>query len=123
LQLIIKNCWDYAQIDNLTYSYTSGTNKISSISDAAAAVWKDKGFKPGAGAGSYGYDVNGNMTNDPYKAMTIAYNHLNLPKTFTFTGGAQSNTIDILYDAAGTKLRKTVKTGPTVNYTQDYIMV
>ena len=53
--------------------------------------------------------------------MTIAYNHLNLPKTFTFANGAQNNTIDILYDAAGTKLRKTVKTGSTVNYTQDYI--
>lgn len=39
----------------------------------------------------------------------------------TFTGGAQSNTIEILYDATGTKLRKTVKTGTTTNYTQDYL--
>jgi RHS repeat-associated protein len=53
--------------------------------------------------------------------MTIAYNHLNLPKLFTFANGAQSNTIEVLYDAAGTKLRKTVKTGSTVNYVQDYI--
>jgi len=63
----------------------------------------------------------GNMTTDPYKALTIAYNHLNLPKLMTFTTEAGSSTIEVLYDAAGTKLRKTVKTGTTVNYTQDYI--
>ncbi len=62
------------------------------------------------------------MTNDPYKAMTIAYNHLNLPRLFTWTGGSfNGNSVEILYNAAGTKLRKTVKTGATVNYTQDYI--
>ncbi|MBK8563183.1 MAG: RHS repeat-associated core domain-containing protein [Saprospiraceae bacterium] len=114
-------CWEFAQIDNLTYSYTAGTNKISSISDAAVAVWKDKGFKDGS-TGSYLYDVNGNMTTDPDKAMTIGYNHLNLPKLFTWTGGSfNGNSVEILYDAAGAKLRKTVKTGATVNYTQDYI--
>ncbi len=49
-------------------------------------------------------------------------NHLNLPKLFTWTGGSfNGNSIEILYDAAGSKLRKTVKTGSTTNYTQDYI--
>lgn len=115
------SCWNFAQIDNLIYSYTAGTNKISSITDAASATYKAKGFNPGSGSSSYAYDVNGNMTTDPYKAMTVQYNHLNLPKLFTFTVGAQSNTIEIRYDAAGTKLRKTVKTGSTTNYTQDYL--
>ena len=36
----------------------------------------------------------------------------------TFTTG---NTIEFLYDAAGTKLRKTVKVGATVQYIQDYL--
>ena len=36
----------------------------------------------------------------------------------TFTTG---NTIEFLYDAAGTKLRKTVKVGATVQYVQDYL--
>jgi len=54
--------------------------------------------------------------------MTVTYNHLNLPKLFTWTGGSfNGNSVEILYDAAGTKLKKTVKTGATVNYTQDYI--
>ncbi len=109
-----STCWDFDVIDNLTYAYTAGTNKISTISDGAAAVWKDKGFKDGS-ASSYVYDVNGNMTTDPDKGMTVQYNHLNLPKKFTFG----TNTIDILYDAAGNKLKKTV--AGTTNYTQDYI--
>ena len=57
------------------------------------------------------------MTADPNKGITsIAYNHLNLPTTITFTGG---NTITFLYDAGGNKLRKTVS--GTVNYVQDYV--
>ncbi|MBI5914740.1 MAG: hypothetical protein HY842_05140 [Bacteroidetes bacterium] len=111
-----RTCWRRVFPVTLV-QVTTGTNKINSITDAASATYKAKGFNPGGGAGSYAYDVNGNMTTDPFKAMTIGYNHLNLPKLFTFTGGAQNNTIDILYDAAGTKLRKTVKTGPTVLYT------
>ena len=111
-------CWNFAQIDNLTYTYTAGTNKISSIADAASATYKAKGFNPGGGTGSYAYDPNGNMTSDPYKNMTVQYNHLNLPKLMTF--GAYTIE-EILYDAVGTKLKKTVKMGATVNYAQEYI--
>ncbi len=119
-KLNASNCWEFNQIDNLTYAYTANTNKISSISDAASSTWKSKGFNPGTGSGSYAYDVNGNMTSDPYKAMTVAYNHLNLPKLMTFTSEAPNKTIDILYDASGMKLKKIVKTGTTTNYTQEY---
>ncbi|MEZ4963170.1 MAG: hypothetical protein R2830_25330 [Saprospiraceae bacterium] len=44
--------------------------------------------------------MKGNIASDLYKAMTVAYNHLNLPKLMTFTGEVPNNTIDILYDAA-----------------------
>ncbi len=58
----------------------------------------------------------------PYKPITVAYNHLNLPTMFTWTGGSfNGNSVEIVYDAAGTKLKKIVKTGATVNYTQEYI--
>ncbi|MEO0628044.1 MAG: hypothetical protein AAFY91_13710, partial [Bacteroidota bacterium] len=38
------------------------------------------GFEPGAAGSSdtYGYDIAGNLTNDPYKDINITYNHLNL---------------------------------------------
>ncbi len=106
-------CWGYGQIDNLAYTYSAGTNKVKTITDASGNA---KGFKPQAGATDYIYDVNGNMTYDPHKALTITYNHLDLPKTFNFGGG---KVIDIVYDAAGNKLRKTVS--GTINYMQDYI--
>ncbi len=48
--------------------------------------------------------------------MTVQYNHLNLPRLFTF--GA--NSVEIWYDAAGNKTRKVKKTGTTTDYTQDY---
>jgi len=40
-----------------------------------------------------------------------------LPKLITFSSG---NTIEIVYDASGNKLRKIVKQGATVQYEQDY---
>jgi RHS repeat-associated protein len=65
------------------------------------------------------YDRNGNLNKNLHKNVsTITYNHLNLPTVITFTTG---NTIEFLYDAAGIKLRKTVKVGATVQYIQDYL--
>jgi hypothetical protein len=64
------NCWEFNQIDSLTYSYTSGTNRISTISDVAPSVWKDKGFRDGS-TGSYAYDANGNTTTDPARPRSF----------------------------------------------------
>jgi RHS repeat-associated protein len=118
-------CWTAGQIDNITFSYVSASNKASKTIDAAStsgSTQRRAGFDPGSSAintGSYAYDVNGNMTNDPYKALTISYNHLNLPTLFTFGSGSL---IDVLYDRAGKKLRKTVKTSATTTqYVQDYV--
>ncbi|AEE51481.1 RHS repeat protein [Haliscomenobacter hydrossis] len=41
-----------------------------------------------------------------------------MPKLITFSTG---NSIEFLYDAIGTKLRKTTKVGATVQYVQDYL--
>jgi RHS repeat-associated protein len=103
----------YGQIDNLSYTYYTGMNRLKTITDGSTPM----GFKPLAGATDYLYDANGNMYSDPHKGLTITYNHLNLPKTFNFGGG---KVIDILYDAAGNKLRKTI-IGSASNYTQEYI--
>ncbi len=59
------------------------------------------------------------MTADPNKDITsIAYNHLNLPTTITFTN---SRSIGFMYDAGGNKLRKTVVDNGVTQYTQDYV--
>jgi RHS repeat-associated protein len=105
-------------IDNLTYNYgASGyniKNQLSSVTESSDAT---RGFKTISNGSAYSYDTNGNMTADPNKGITsIAYNHINLPTTITFTGG---NAINFLYDAGGNKLRKTVS--GTTAYVQDYV--
>jgi hypothetical protein len=40
------------------------------------------------------------------------------PRCLTFSTGGS---IEFIYDAAGTKLRKTVKQGTTIQYVQDYL--
>ena len=108
-------CYTQALLDNMTYSYAAGTNKISSISDAASAT--QGGFR--AASGAMTYDNNGNMISNAAKGITsISYNHLNLPTNITITG---SKTIDFTYSADGNKLRKVVKTGATINLVQEYI--
>jgi RHS repeat-associated protein len=118
-------CWTDGQIDALTYTYNTNTNKLQKIADAAPAASKTNGWNnPAAAPGTaqYTYDANGNMTFDPYKNLGIEYNFLNLPKKMTFSlpSGAEQ-TIDILYDGSGRKLRKTVKDAGSLVYTQDYV--
>lgn len=104
-----------ALMENLTYEYTAGTNKNLSISDGAMSA--QGGFR--AGLGQYTYDANGNMLTNGAKGITsISYNHLNLPTNITITGG---KTIDFTYAADGTKLRKVVKTGATINLVMEYV--
>src|SRR5690606_23478083 len=56
----------------------------------------------GGMTGSYSYDTNGNALTDR-TGMTFSYNHLNLPQS----AGNGSVTLDYMYDALGTKLRRT----------------
>lgn len=109
----------YGAIDQLTYTYTAGTNRLATLADAALTTNNQRsfGFNPGAGGAGYGYDNNGNLKTDTYKGITnVAYNHLNLPNQVVWSG----KTIDFLYDAGGTLLRRTVKTGTTTDLVQDY---
>ena len=120
------SCFTLGQIDNMSYTYNTGTNRLQKIADTAPTggsgnPQRNAGFNPGSASGSatYAYDANGNMTSDPYKAIGLSYNHLNLPKLFDFGSG---KTIAVLYDHTGKKLRKTVKpNASTTDYTQDYV--
>ena len=114
------SAWAVGQIDNLTYGYTSGTNKLVTVTEAAStAAAKPFGFNPGAGGTGYGYDKNGNLTKDTYKGITsITYNYLNLPSKISF---GSSKSITITYDATGRKLKKVTAGGAGAeNYTQHY---
>jgi RHS repeat-associated protein len=109
----------YGDIDDLEYTYdpNSESNRVKSIAELITSSGKDEGFSPGQPT-DYLYDENGNMEYDPSRDADISYNHLNLPELVDFGNG---KTISFLYDATGTKLKKTVKDGPTTLTEQAYV--
>ncbi|WP_437398711.1 DUF6443 domain-containing protein [Flagellimonas lutimaris] len=104
----------FGTMDNLIYTYDSG-NKLLKVLDNGNDTY---GFKDGVDQTTeYTYDANGNMTSDANKGITgITYNHLNMPTAITTAQG----TISYIYDAAGTKLQKTVG-GSVTQYAGNYI--
>ncbi|MBN2612054.1 MAG: hypothetical protein JXB00_10905, partial [Bacteroidales bacterium] len=90
-------------VDDLTYYYFSGSNQIRSITDEGVASDLVDDY-PGS-SGTYTYDQNGNMSTDGGKMLTVAYNHLNLPRSVAFGG---NNNIFYHYSATGAKLVKYV---------------
>ncbi len=106
----------YGTMDNLTYNYVPGTNRLSSVSDAiTSGVAHELEFKPATG--TYTYDNNGNATYVPQRSVSAAYNYLNLPSQITV---GSLGTISYLYDASGTKLKKTV--GAVNSYYQGSVL-
>src|SRR5690606_20076287 len=91
------------KIDELQYTYIG--NQLQAVADATN---HSEGFNDGNNTGTdYFYDDLGNLTEDLNKNIVkIVYNHLNLPLKIFF---ANDDTISYLYDATGTKLRKTVR--------------
>lgn len=103
-------------IDQMSYTYYSGTNKLQAVTDAITTENKlGDFFDKNNGASDYGYDKNGNMVTDRNKDLgtttgldltiggALTYNHLNLPQTINVTG---KGTITYTYDAAGNKIKK-----------------
>jgi YD repeat-containing protein len=69
-------------IDQLTYSYTNGTNATNQVQSVADASGSNSGLVNGAT--TYTYDDNGNMlsaanTDNPGQNKSFSYNLLNLP--------------------------------------------
>ncbi|MFH7004205.1 DUF6443 domain-containing protein [Flavobacterium bizetiae] len=104
------------KIDELTYGYEAeNPNRLAKVTEGLGGN-DHKGFIDGNKVGDdYTYDDNGNMIADKNKNITkIEYNHLNLPKKITF---GTTGTIEYIYNAAGQKLEKIVREGPTTTST------
>jgi RHS repeat-associated protein len=101
------------QIDNLTYTYEQGSDKLVKVADP---INQPQGFKdsPDNNSNDYTYDLNGNMITDRNKGITsITYNHLNLPVQIIFDNSTTKK-INYIYDATGNKVKKTVTEGTVV---------
>ena len=86
-------------IDDMVYSYTSGTNQLARVTDNAG---HDDGFSAKL-TGDYGYDSRGNTTRDIGNGTTVDYNYLDLPRTFTKPNGSK---IHQVYTAEGRRVRQ-----------------
>ena len=109
-------------IDQLTYKYNKGdnSNRLMNVIDgnndtqtklgdfrSSQKYINDLGGTKTATAVDYDYDANGNLIFDKNKDITsITYNHLNLPQVITIRDNKGS--IEYVYDASGTKLKKIV---------------
>jgi RHS repeat-associated protein len=100
-------------VDNLTYTYPSNSNRLSSVSDAAGASSESWDVE----SGSFTYDANGNLTSAPapYGITAASYDHRNLPISLTSNG----TTTSYRYDEAGERIAKQVGSGSTEVYVMD----
>ena len=98
------------QIDDLTYNYLAGTNKLTSVTDPIASGLVNYDID-GQGANNYSYDRIGNVTSDNAEGITsISWTVYGKIKTITKSTG----TIDYRYDASGNRIyKKTVISGAT----------
>ncbi|UKB84841.1 RHS repeat-associated core domain-containing protein [Chryseobacterium sp. MEBOG06] len=111
------------QVDDLVYEYTG--NRLTKVIENAL---NDTGYE--GGNNPISYDVNGNMTNMLDKSIqSVQYNYLNLSDQYVIHqnsfGKPTYSTINYLYRADGTKLRKTFSSssprGSTSTRITDYL--
>lgn len=112
----------HVKVDSLTYNYdSSNPNQLQSVSDGSGSNFTGFGFRNLTGSSSnYSYDTMGNLTADPYKGLTLAYNVLNRTDKITITT-ATGRYINYTYDAGGQIIRKQQYDGNSLQTTTDYI--
>jgi RHS repeat-associated protein len=110
------------QMDQLTYNYQSGTNKLTSVTDAltgAPSANYDDDLESQA-ANNYGYDQIGNLVSDASEGIaSIEWNVYGKIKSITRVNGFSKTTpagtvyppdLEFGYDAMGQRVLKIVKT-------------
>ncbi len=110
------------QVDNLTYTYATNSNRLTKVEDAVAVgIGAGGDFKNGSTAATeYTYNSDGSLTQDLNKGIsTITYNILGKPDVITYSG-SPAKTVTYTYDAAGNKL-KMVTVANSVTTTTDYV--
>ena len=116
-----NNFTSFGNVDNMTYTYQSNSNKLAKIADATTNNADLGDFRDGTNTDDdYEYWLDGSLKRDKNKKISLTYNYLKLPETITFDNG---RTITTEYDANGTKLKKIDSNGETTDYEEDDIYV
>jgi RHS repeat-associated protein len=106
-------------IDDLQYSYDG--NQLNNVIDGSGGSYASLGFKNITGStNTYTYDVNGSLTADPKKGLTLSYNILNRTDKITIKTSA-ARFINYTYDSGGILLRKQAYDNNVLQKTTDYI--
>ncbi len=99
-------------IDNMTYNYPIGTNKLSSIADPVSSSMVDYDLD-GQATDNYSYDASGNLTQDI--AEGIGPNSINwtvdgkVSTIYKNKPGEPAKWIKYLYDASGNRVAKMIR--------------
>jgi RHS repeat-associated protein len=117
--ILVEHEYNKLGIDRLVYTYETGGNRLTRVTDSAPAATRAQGFIDGNTTGNdYSYDLNGNITVDRNKGIDkIEYNYLNLPRKIL--GGSQ--TIEYIYSANGQKLQKKAPNNEITRYSGNFI--
>jgi RHS repeat-associated protein len=121
INTLLRNDQNGLSIDNLQYFYNTASNRSKSVYDHAVNIAGHNNNGKALGADIYSYDINGNLTTDPYRGViNILYNHLDLPTTIAKSGTYR---MALTYDATGRLLtRKTYTTSSSIpSETREYI--
>lgn len=104
---VVGGSLSIVDIDQLTYNYSAGSNKLEKVEDVVSTDYGTNDFQNGnAGSTDYSYDANGNLTMDLNKGISnISYTLLNKPEVITFSNG---KTIRYSYTAAGDKVQELI---------------
>jgi len=116
-------------LDRLKYTYDpNNPDRLNQVADTVTTT-STYGFNNIGNVqqiNHYQYDADGNLTQDPYKNISITYNSINKIDVIT-APGIDNSTIDYTYDASGTVLKKQIyqngvlQTASATDYIDEFV--
>ncbi len=118
-QAIQNDSYINGLMDDFTYTYYAGTNRLQEVSVATTSIANNGGNEGNQGATSdqFLYDSNGNIIRHPLKKLNLEYNFINLPTTTYYANGDK---LDWIYTPQGEKLQQTVTRNGAIEETRYY---
>jgi RHS repeat-associated protein len=102
-------------MDQLTYSYYSGTNRLKKVADAVGTTSYTSDMENQTATNNYVYDASGNLTSDVQNNSTTTWNVDDKIDQVVInpTGTANDHTLLFTYDGLGRRVVKKDVTGTT----------